>query len=526
MPATTSDARHGYREFGFGTLLAAAVLAATIWSGLPVQLWSDTVRAIERLSTLMDHPAPVTATPAARAFNLTGNPFLQFAGEAGFRFHPLIGIAGTTWNTKAPYFAERDYFGFRNDVSAYFDPTPHRSVVITGNSEMVGVTHAVTIAKKLEAILRRRTGESFRVVNMAMNSATTAQEINYFVNLGFNLHPEFVISHSLATDGYYGSAVPDELQVLGLFPLPFEVNWARSIHGNSVEPRAFDGFAPLNRRFLREGIVKNVQRYQAIAQASGAHFIWGIQKVEWRNVTGTPAEAPYRLTDEVYREMAAAKFPGLAGVDLVDFNAMSGLTMYGPRDPIHTDEVTSRRIAEIYADKIIARLASRNRKDRPGEPAAETAAATPGAATTGNRTEDTIRRIVKLAELTAGNKALTDIAVSAVGFRPAPSILGNVDMFRALDHGQHEIAGWALDTADVNRPTPFIIAALNNGAVVLARESADNRPDVAASYKSDIASGQLMGFSGTMYCEAGTPVSFFAIMPNGTLHAFPVADCP
>ena len=447
---TTAPAdRSSYPEFAGACLLAAAIVAALLWRGHDVQLWSDSVNAAQRVVRLVHRPAPAKPAVSDAAFNPTGNPFLQFEGEAGFRFHPLIGIAGTIWPARKPYFAERDYFGFRNDWSPYFDRTPHRYVVITGNSEMLGVTHATPVAKKLEAILRKRTNEDFRVVNLAMNSATTAHEINYFVNLAFNLHPEFVISHSFAADGARGNIVPDELQYLGLFPLDFEVSWATAIHGGNIAPRAFDVFVPLNRRFLLDGAIKNVQRYQAIAQSSGAHFIWGIQKFEWRAVIGTPAEAAFHLADELYHELLDHRLGELAGVDMIDFNKVAGLDMYSAKDPIHTDEASSRRIAELYADRIIERMrGARDRRPVASRPAP--VSLTPTVAPE-SPLELMVRRLRMIAETTAGNAALVEAAALAAGLRPGNTIIGNIDMFHPAGNGQVEVRGWAIDEADRNR---------------------------------------------------------------------------
>ena len=115
------------------------------------------------------------------------------------------------------YWEERDFFGFRNNFNAYFVPGDFTYIVMTGNSELVGFTHQTTIAQNLEKILNARTGRKYRVLNLALNSATTANEINYFVNLAFNLHPEFVISHSFAMDMLYGYEVAPEFQAMGLF---------------------------------------------------------------------------------------------------------------------------------------------------------------------------------------------------------------------------------------------------------------------------------------------------------------------
>ena len=174
------------------------------------------------------------AEHASPDFRLARNPFLAFTEEAGLRYHPLIDVAGAQFPSHRPYFEARDFFGFRNNFNAYFDPGDYTYIVMTGNSELVGISHDVPIAQNLENILNARSRKKYRVLNLGLNSATSANEINYFVNLGFNLHPEFVISHAFVTDMSDGNKVAPEFQTIGMFYQDFETSWIRLIDAGEL----------------------------------------------------------------------------------------------------------------------------------------------------------------------------------------------------------------------------------------------------------------------------------------------------
>ena len=41
-------------------------------------------------------------------------------------------------------------------------------------------------------------------------------------------------------------------------------------------------------------------------------------------------------------------------VDMIDFNSVADVQLASPTDPMHTTDTSARRIAEIYADHILA----------------------------------------------------------------------------------------------------------------------------------------------------------------------------
>jgi hypothetical protein len=519
--AVAADRHLSVREFLLALAAASAVTAGAILSGAPVQLWSDASRLADRFFTSSAPSAPKREGTAAIA-NPDRNPFVAFVGSPGIRFHPLIGYVGATWPTDQPYFAVHDYFGFRNSFSAYFDvPGAYRYVVITGNSEALGATHSETIAERLERALRERTKQNFRVINLAMNSATTAHEINYFVNLVFNLRPEFVISHSLATDIAYGSDAPDEFQYLGMFPLTtFEPGWARTIHLASIDQRVFDrAFAPLKSRFLAGGVVKNVKRYRALAESGGGHFIWGVQKIDARNAIGSPSEAQFKLVDQIYRSFATTNFSEFGDVDMIDFNQIVGLSMNSRDDPIHTDDPSARRIAEAYADRIIGRLSVAPKSSDPSIVMPRRADEREGRSN--NRDEVFARaailsRIMQIAKLSGDDDRKLDDAASSVGFRRSTALLGNVDMFAQVGDGQYHVRGWGLDSAHVEVDDPLMVVAISDGAVVMARETAGKHPPLARDYKIPESAGNNLQFEARLFCEPGKPVLFFVLTATGT----------
>lgn len=78
-------------------------------------------------------------------FHLQRDPFLAATGQLGWRFHPFIDMAGTFF--MGDYKPNvRDFFGFRNSFNAYFEPGDYTYIVMTGNSELAGASHEVSIA--------------------------------------------------------------------------------------------------------------------------------------------------------------------------------------------------------------------------------------------------------------------------------------------------------------------------------------------------------------------------------------------
>jgi len=358
--------RSSIREILAAMILAAAVLLGYRLTGSKIELSSRLhlwyaekelrVRQLFSAESATAANAAASTAPGESDFRLERSPFLSIVGEIGFRYHPLIDMTGTQFLGLDHTFKAWDFFGFRNDFNAYFDPGDYLYIVITGNSEAVGAAHRTgTIAQDLQEILSARSGKKYRVLNLAMNSATTANEINYFVNLGFNLHPRFVISHSFAMDTYYGRFVPPLFRKMGLFYYQIERDWSKLVHAGNYDAKLFEDETsrPPSERYLLEGLTRNLQRYRAIAQASGAKFIFGIQKFDESRVRGTPSEEGYVEVRHMYGEFQSWLRDHPNDLDVIDFNKFADIEV-GPNDPIHTTQASARRIAEIYADHILA----------------------------------------------------------------------------------------------------------------------------------------------------------------------------
>ena len=363
-------------EFLLALLFAGTVLVGFGAAGGKIELWNRMqlwYASRDIGAEARESPAPAGRMPtassvaAAGEFRLTQDPFLTFTKRTGFRFHPLIDFVGADFHgdqdfflgsTTAHFWEERDFFGFRNDFNAYFDPGDYIYVVMTGNSEAVGFRHDTTIAQNLQAILRARTGKKYRVLNLAMNSATSANEINFFVNLGFDLHPAFVISHGFAMDMLYGYQVAPEFQSMGLFYHALAKIQAERIHAGNFDPRAFElADQSVSEGHLLEGCIRNLERYRALAEASGAKFILGIQKFDAGRVKGLPGpvgEFGYARIARMYVKFKEILARGRSDLDVIDFNTHAGIELAVATDAIHTTETSSRRIAEIYAEQILA----------------------------------------------------------------------------------------------------------------------------------------------------------------------------
>ncbi len=357
-------------------LLAGTVLFAFGAAGGKIELWNRLyLWYASKEIAAQDHALPLQAKgertaaseDAAGEFRLDHDPFLTFTKRTGFRLHPLIDFVGANFNddkdifmgqTTEHYWQDRDFFGFRNNFNAYFDPGGYTYIVMTGNSEAVGFRHETTIAQNLQSILEARTGKRYRVLNLALNSATSANEINYFINLGFDLHPAFVISHGFAMDMLYGYQVAPEFQSMGLFYHALAKIQAERIHAGNFDPRAFElAEQSVSEGHLLEGCIRNLERYRAIAEASGAKFILGIQKFDASRVKGLPGpigESGYDRVARMYTKFKEILARGQLDLDVIDFNTYPGIELAVATDAIHTTEASSRRIAEIYADHILA----------------------------------------------------------------------------------------------------------------------------------------------------------------------------
>ena len=374
--STTSPDIAGYyqpklKEFVIAIFLAGILLSFVALAGLRIQLWESSKLwfiglRIEAGKVIFGKE---TVKNSNSNVSTDRNPFLAFTGESGFRFHPFIDVAGAQFRGNQNFFGERDYFGFRNNFNAYFDPGDFRYIIMTGNSEAVGISHDTTIAQKLEKILKDRTGQNYRVLNLAINSASTANEINYFVNLGFNLKPEFVISHSFITDIVYGQQVPPEFRQMGLFYYGIQTTYSKSVHQGNYNPidwEKTDIVARSNKEiYLLDGFLKNLHRYKNISNASGGHFIFGLQKFDPKNTLGTPYFENYSFAEKLYQELIGSRRSSLSDIDFIDFNIYQNIKLSSIKDPIHTSELGSQQIAEIYAERIMSIIKSNgNRSSR------------------------------------------------------------------------------------------------------------------------------------------------------------------
>ncbi|MGO8867090.1 MAG: hypothetical protein ACLQME_11370 [Alphaproteobacteria bacterium] len=299
--------------------------------------------------------AAASAQPVATDFRLKRDPFLVFTKEDGLRYHPLIDFAGAQFPGARSSYEKRDFFGFRNDFNAYLNPGSYTYIVMTGNSELVGATHTTTIAQDLEFILNTRSERKYRVLNLGLNSATSSNEINFFVNLAFNLHPEFVISHSFVTDMRDCDKEAPEFQKIGMFFPDFETKWIRLDDAANYDPEGPARFrGPPSEKYLLEGFVRDLQRYRAIAAASGARFIFGLQKFDESRAKGTPGEADWARVKRMYENFKALLREHPLKIDMIDFNSVAEVHLASSTDPMHTTNASARRIAEIYADRILA----------------------------------------------------------------------------------------------------------------------------------------------------------------------------
>ncbi len=270
-----------------------------------------------------------------------------------YHFHPFFDFSGFRHKTEK---VQLDYFGFRNETSEiYFAPKPENDflIVMTGGSEAAGWTHERPIIERLEDILQNHPkfeGIPVRVLNLAMSSHTLPNEINAFVHLAFNLHPDIVISHTGWNDMMFGHSVPEPFKRLGLNYFAANVDWLPRLYALSTDSIISQwqyGDQDTEDVFIVvDSFLRNLEKYRTIAESSGALFISGIQGYN---------HAPPR--DETHRKVHALERELERRIkdrhEYVDFLDMDGLEF---ADPIHTTEETAQIIAEVYAERILQNI--------------------------------------------------------------------------------------------------------------------------------------------------------------------------
>lgn len=274
------------------------------------------------------------------------NPFVQYASRHWYKYHPFIDYSFVLG--LYPELIPHDYFGFRNANDLYFERPTCRLVVMTGGSEAAGFSHKTSIAEYLEAILSQRSGERFRVLNLAMNSYAVAGEINAYVQLAYHLQPDVVITHSGWNDFLYGMMVPTSFTKLGLNYCIVLEYWLPRLHELKVYAGPDDWvFNEGGAAAVVDGYILALRKYRRIVEGNGGVFICGLQGY---NPQILQAEnLLYRRMPSLYEELL-----GKASREgLVDFTRVPGLEFV---DSAHTTEASAQLTAEIYAERVLAAL--------------------------------------------------------------------------------------------------------------------------------------------------------------------------
>jgi hypothetical protein len=264
----------------------------------------------------------------------------------GLVLHPFIEFT----HAVGPPESELDYFGFRNPANYYFERPQGKLVVLTGNSEAMGSTHKRPIARRLEEYLNKHSSEKWHVLNLAMNGYTVPAEINAYVHLAYHLRPDFVISHSLGADMYFGLMVPTEYKKLGLYYYKPVETWYPQVRGITIQGAGKWEALPGGHELLADGYVRGAEKYRDIVRASGGRFILGLQRCDPEAGPNLKAEqrkdwyAALARYDEVRERLAGRD------LDHLDFAQVAGLKCV---DPIHTDDDSAQIIAETYGAHIL-----------------------------------------------------------------------------------------------------------------------------------------------------------------------------
>lgn len=287
----------------------------------------------------------------------TANPFVTYRLNAEYKYHPFIDLTGVHalpgHLQQHPENIKLDYFGFRNRDNIYFDKKrDYTLVVITGGSEVAGVSHEVTISENLERILNSSAAKKYKVINLGMNSYTVANEINAYTNLVYHLQPEYVISHTGWNDVLYSLMVPERFKRLALnYPKTLE-SWLPRLYDLKQASDDKWKLNELGHEFVVPALIYQYGKYRNIVQSNKGLFILGIQSFnhEW-DIAKIANEHNVQLIYERARMLHRSLVSSLPSRKRIDFNQYQNNLSFV--DSVHTDEASSRFIAGIYAEQIL-----------------------------------------------------------------------------------------------------------------------------------------------------------------------------
>ena len=318
-------------------MLAATLFAAGEASSIPFggpsplikrYLWKQTKR-----------PEAASELASLSNYNSKSNPFLDMVTTEQQKFMPFLNFSSATTGN-----SNQDFFGFRNPSNAAYLDRDTPLIVLTGNSEAVGIHHPQPINELLQLELARR-GLKYAVVNMAMNSYTIPMEIEAYVSIADKLCPTLVISHS--TPEYpYGSVAEPMFRRFGLGYLPALKEWAYRMYylrdGSDYLKQHLEPPTRGTAMEVAQSTLRNIMQYSQIVQRNRtARFLLGIQ------IYG---EIPNVDQAELLKFKALLKaFVQQTSLDFIDFEKIEGLHLV---DFIHTDAASAAIIARVYADWI------------------------------------------------------------------------------------------------------------------------------------------------------------------------------
>jgi hypothetical protein len=318
-------------------LIAATVIFAT--AEVTARYMGHGSPGVDRLLSRFSFSSKPKAAPAE------ANPF-DIGGDKQ-QIAPFIGYGFINCMVSC----ERDYFGFRNHLGNDVYARHERPlIVMTGNSELVGITHPVDIPTMLEQELKQRSLQ-FDVLNLAVNGYTLAAEASAYLQFGDRACPSLVIAHSGAADAYYGMVVPSKFRELGLNYHPPMEEWAH----RAIDLKPYKGPALFRQRDpsvtideVYSSVEPVIAQYRSIVERGGhAKFLFGAQKL------GPPQSSFPFITTAVQNQGYVHLKSSLdrLKVDYIWFNDDPKIEM---ADNIHSTYESAKRIASIYADWVQA----------------------------------------------------------------------------------------------------------------------------------------------------------------------------
>lgn len=123
------------------------------------------------------------------------------------------------------------------------------------------------------------------MLNLSMNSYVNANEINAFVNLAYDLKPDFVIFHTGFNDLHYARMIPLAFKLKGLNFQGELQDWMPRLYNLKSEPVNKPIVNPEGIGEIIPALVNKIFNFKNIVEASGEDLFWELRLIKLKKIT-------------------------------------------------------------------------------------------------------------------------------------------------------------------------------------------------------------------------------------------------